>query len=102
MSRDMKRLRYFFYCVLAVFILLTYPLSDRLQAEEIKDAKKLFETKCSHCHTLDYAKSKRYSRKEWTKTVTRMREHGSDLKDGEAEKIIDYLVSLNIHTGTNN
>lgn len=78
--------------VLSVFgVISTIP--QLLWSEEKVDAGKLFERKCSICHTIERPKSKRKTKAEWTKTVTRMKNtNGCPISDEEAGSIIDYLA----------
>jgi len=72
---NMKTIKYkLLNCVqcLIVFI-LAFALHSPLQAEKLANGKKLFETKCSQCHTLDYPRSERHDHKGWTEKVERMR-----------------------------
>ncbi|MEW6715191.1 MAG: hypothetical protein AB1306_08900 [Nitrospirota bacterium] len=64
-------------------------------AEEAKvDAKALFETKCSQCHSADRPKSKKKTEKEWESTVMRMKNvNGCKITDEEAKTIIGYLAA---------
>jgi len=57
------------------------------------EAKAFFETKCSTCHKVDTATSKKKSAKDWGKTVRRMKNvRGAQVTDEEAQMIIDYLA----------
>lgn len=61
--------------------------------EKGKDAKALFEQKCSLCHSIDRPKSKKKSDDEWKSTVMRMKNvNGAPITDEEAEMIIKYLT----------
>jgi len=64
-------------------------------AEETKvDAKALFESKCSQCHSADRPKSKKKTEKEWESTVMRMKNvNGCKITDEEAKTIITYLAA---------
>jgi mono/diheme cytochrome c family protein len=64
-------------------------------AEEAKvDAKALFESKCSQCHSTDRPKSKKKTEKEWESTVTRMKnQNRGKITDEEAKIIIGYLTA---------
>jgi cytochrome c2 len=53
--------------------------------------EKLFKERCSKCHSPMRAKVERKTPEQWRKTVHRMREHGADLTDTEAEIIIKHL-----------
>lgn len=59
-----------------------------------KDAKALFEAKCSICHPTSRPLGKTKDRQGWTETVTRMQKgNGCPISDEEAKQIIDYLVA---------
>jgi cytochrome c5 len=56
------------------------------------DAKNLFESKCSLCHTIERPKSKNKTKAGWETTVKRMKnKNGAPVTDEEAKAIIDYL-----------
>jgi cytochrome c5 len=60
--------------------------------EGTMDGEKLFETKCSICHTIERPKSKKKTKAEWETTVMRMKnKNGCPVSDEEAKAIIDYL-----------
>ncbi len=61
-------------------------------AAQAPDAKALFETKCSTCHSLERPTSKRKDRAGWEKTVARMKRNGCPISDEEAKTIVDYLT----------
>jgi len=76
--------------LIAVFGLWNQALSSH--HEEKMDAEKLFESKCSICHTIDRPKSKKKTKAEWETTVMRMKnKNGCPVSDEEARAIIDYL-----------
>jgi len=57
------------------------------------NVEKLFESKCSICHSIDRPKSKKKSKKGWESTVMRMKnKNGCPINDEEAKIIIDYLA----------
>ena len=57
------------------------------------NAEKLFESKCSICHSIDRPKSKKKSKEGWESTVMRMKnKNGCPITDEEAKMIIDYLA----------
>ena len=58
------------------------------------EAKFLYETKCSSCHSLDRPASKRKSHHEWLSTVHRMIGNGAPVTDEEAEVIATYLAQM--------
>lgn len=56
------------------------------------NAKALFESKCSLCHTINRPRSKQKTKEGWTSTVMRMKNrNGAPVTDEEAKTIIDYL-----------
>lgn len=67
-------------------------LLSQAASEEKVDAIKLFERKCSICHSTDRPKSKRKTMKEWKKTVNRMNQYADILTREEETLIIKYLA----------
>ncbi len=58
------------------------------------DGKALFEQKCSVCHGLDRATSRKESKAKWTAIVKEMQgKKAGWISDAEADKIIDFLVA---------
>jgi len=71
--------------------------SAAVKDETTTEVQALFESKCSYCHSIDRAKSKKKTRSGWEVTVKRMQDVNgarakAGLTDEEAEKIIDYLA----------
>ncbi|MFC1607305.1 cytochrome ubiquinol oxidase subunit I [Candidatus Latescibacterota bacterium] len=58
---------------------------------ETTKAVNLIEEKCASCHTLDIMRD--YEDDNWEEVVELMVEYGTELTDGETEKIIAYLKS---------
>ncbi|MFO0754142.1 MAG: hypothetical protein U0411_12575 [Thermodesulfovibrionales bacterium] len=54
-------------------------------------AQALFEATCSQCHPLDYPRSQRMTKEEWTSLVERMRSNGCAITDQQAATIVEYL-----------
>jgi nitrate/TMAO reductase-like tetraheme cytochrome c subunit len=53
----------------------------------------LFESKCSLCHSIDRAKSKKKSKAGWEAAVMRMKnKYRAPITDEETKMIIDYLA----------
>jgi hypothetical protein len=60
---------------------------------DVKDARTVFESKCSVCHKLEKTTSKSKTSTEWEKTIKRMIEaRGAKITDEEAKIIKDYLA----------
>lgn len=57
-----------------------------------KDARGLFEQKCSVCHSIEKPKSQKKTKAEWHATVLRMKGHGAALTDEDVGAIADYLA----------
>jgi hypothetical protein len=55
-------------------------------------SKKLYEGRCSVCHSLERPGSKQKSYDGWLSTVYRMTTYGAEFSDEEAEIIAAYLV----------
>lgn len=62
-------------------------------AAPIPDGKTVFEMKCSVCHGIDRATSRKETKEKWADIVKQMRAKKVDwISDAEAAKIIDYLA----------
>lgn len=57
------------------------------------DGKALFEGRCSKCHGIDKATSKKKTADEWKGTVERMVGKGAELSADEQKAVIDYLAA---------
>jgi cytochrome c5 len=58
------------------------------------DAKALFETKCSRCHKLEVATSKKMDQAGWAETVKDMASKKAGwISDAEANTITQYLAA---------
>ena len=67
--------------------------SAHAQTPPATDAgKALLETRCSTCHTLDTALSKRANADGWRDTIKTMISVGAQLTDDEAETLVRYLA----------
>lgn len=57
------------------------------------DAKKLFESKCSYCHSLDRPREQSMTPAQWKMTVDRMiDENGAPIAPDERKIILNYLI----------
>lgn len=61
-----------------------------------KSAKKIFESRCSICHPLDWALERKKTKKGWKETVERMRKKtaGNIINDEDVEIISEYLFRI--------
>lgn len=74
----------------ALFVCLPCRASEEKGAE---DAKALFESKCSVCHSTERPKGKKKDREGWEKTVNRMiKTNRAPITEEESKIITDYLV----------
>jgi cytochrome c2 len=79
-------------CVLGFALSLLLVAAQSAPASGTR-AEILFEQKCSICHSIERAKSKVKTRKEWEATVTRMRDdHDAPITAEEAQMIVAYLA----------
>jgi mono/diheme cytochrome c family protein len=53
--------------------------------------EQLFKKRCGVCHPHARAEEKHMTVEDWTTTVARMRGHGAELTDQEAELVVRYL-----------
>ena len=65
------------------------------------DSKYLFEVKCSVCHSIERAASKRKTYDEWLSTINKMRRRGSTVTDEQAIIIAEYLTATYGNSSTN-
>ena len=83
-------------CTLWLLFLLTVPSGNTAQTKDegSKDDphKKLFETKCQQCHSLEKIKEAHLTKEKAKETIDRMsKKQGANISKDEAEKIYDYL-----------
>lgn len=55
------------------------------------DAQSLYEEKCGSCHSLSTVDNASYTGDEWDSVVKRMQDMSTNISDGDAEKITEYL-----------
>ncbi len=80
--------------LLAVFVLMV-TLPSWVSAAGDDEAKALFESTCSLCHSLENATDITDTREGWLSTVTRMKEeNGCEITKEESDIIIDYLAKF--------
>jgi cytochrome c5 len=64
-------------------------------AEQLTQAKAVFERACGACHSLDKPLSKTFDKAGWEKTVERMRTNGAKVTAEEAAQVVAYLLAKN-------
>lgn len=77
--------------ILLAFACISFFLLIRTEATAV-DAKAIFEKKCDSCHSMEDAKSKRYTKNEWQDVLKRMEDNGCNLTKEEFSIIVDYLT----------
>ena len=92
----MKKLLLSTACTLFLFSLVIVPSAAMAQTKEehSKDDphKKLFETKCQQCHSLQKIKEAHLTKENTKETIERMiKKQGANISKDEADKIYNYL-----------
>jgi mono/diheme cytochrome c family protein len=54
--------------------------------------KRILDTICSSCHTLDRLNTARYSEEMWRSTIDDMKNKGARIDDKDVEILVEYLV----------
>lgn len=83
-------------CALWLLSLVTVPSGNTAQTTDDYSKedphKKIFETKCQQCHSLEKIKAAHLTKEKAKETVERMsKKQGANISKDEAEKIYDYL-----------
>ena len=100
------RLRYVVSCVLSLLVLSlaigcskqeappAAPAAAAPAAGGAAEGKALFEQKCSVCHPLDRATSRKELKEKWASIVKDMQGKKADwISDSDAAKIVDFLAA---------
>jgi hypothetical protein len=86
-------MKFFFTLSATSIFLCLITIPSWSEVKETSNAKALFETKCSVCHSIDRPKSAKKALEAWTKTVTRMKgKKDGIISNDDAKIIIDYLA----------
>lgn len=56
------------------------------------DGQTLVAENCGRCHPVERVSGAKKDRTAWTATIARMRAHGAELTDEQAQAIVDYLT----------
>lgn len=78
----------------ALLLLATLVLGPGCRPEAQHPGRRVFEVRCSQCHTLDAPLSRRKDRAAWERTVWAMRQRGAQLTDEEAAEVVGYLTEI--------
>jgi RNA-splicing ligase RtcB len=85
------RIRFFFFkfAFLFLFTSLSYSFDE-------KSAKKVFESRCSICHPLEWTLERKKTKEGWRDTVERMRRKtaGNVISKEDADIIVEYLFRI--------
>lgn len=75
------------------FIILSYFVAFSFDE---KSAQKVFESRCSICHPLEWTLERKKTKKGWKETVERMKKKtaGNIISDEDAEIIVEYLYKI--------
>ncbi len=77
---------------ITILIVAVFMLVSKVDAAEKKVSHQdLFGTKCSKCHSIDRAKKKHGSEKDFVEIIKRMVGKGAKVNDHEAKKIAKFL-----------
>jgi cytochrome c5 len=68
-------------------------LTDYL-AQNFGEGRKILDTKCTTCHSLDEVKKFRpfYEKKDWQDIVITMIKYGADVKESQIPVLVEYLA----------
>jgi len=78
--------------VCATALLVSGCASASTSTSASADGRKLVSQLCGRCHPLDRVNGAKKDRAGWTATVGRMRSHGLQVDDDQAQAIVDYLT----------
>jgi cytochrome c5 len=56
------------------------------------EGKKILESACTSCHTLDLVTDKKWTRQEWQDDIQEMVDLGASLTKKQTDDLVDYLV----------
>lgn len=73
------------------FFVLVFILSAFVVSALGMNDEELFYSKCSLCHGTSIITSKKLVKKDWEKTVKKMKGYGAKLSSLEIKRIADYL-----------
>jgi hypothetical protein len=81
--------------IITSLLIIVMAVPAMVAAVSDDEAKVLFETKCSFCHSETNATDMSDTEEGWRSTVFRMKdENGCDISSGQAETIIAYLTKF--------
>ncbi|MBC7259356.1 MAG: hypothetical protein H5T65_08915 [Chloroflexi bacterium] len=68
------------------------PTSPPPTAATQPDGASLLQARCTRCHALDRVRQTPRTANEWQTVIARMRSHGAQLNDVEAEALVQHLA----------
>lgn len=88
---NMKNLTIYTFAI--IFILI---FNQNIHGFNEKEAKKVFESRCSICHPLDWALERKKTRDGWKETIMRMKKKtaGNVISDEDVSIITEYLYNI--------
>jgi cytochrome c5 len=56
------------------------------------EGKKIVETSCTTCHSLEIVTAKQWDRAKWSDVVKTMKDHGAAITDDDTPRVVSYLA----------
>ncbi len=80
--------------IITIFFLMAY--ATKSYAFDERQAKAIFESRCSICHPIEWSLERKKTKKGWLDTVERMRKKtaGNVISDEDVQIITEYLFKI--------
>jgi len=75
-----------------ISVALVLTISGCSSSKNSLDPAALLESRCGVCHTTDFPKNARKSKRDWEENVTRMMAKGAKLSPEEKKSLIKHLA----------
>lgn len=81
---------------LMILLIFTIVSNSAVYSFDEKTAKKIFESRCSICHPLEWSLERKKTKKGWKETVERMRKKtaGNVISEEDVVIITEYLYRI--------